>query len=309
MTESRSCFSATNPNLQIAWDSTTLGLLKTCPRKYQYVMLEGWEERDTLHLDFGLAYHSALETFEKEQAINPGCIDVALRAALKKALEVVAERNMRNDDTTKCTKTLCRAIIGYVDTYTTQQHFTTHILANGKPAVELSFKAELPLLTPAGEPYLLCGHLDRVVEFQDDLYVLDYKTSKWALSQSFFANFNPSNQMTLYIAAASVVLTRPVKGMIVDAVQLLVNGERFHREIIKKTDASLEEWITDLLLWIKQAEQYAELNQYPMNDTACSMYGGCKYRDACAAHPKTRKHLLTINCKKREEKWNPLIER
>ncbi len=308
MSETRSCFSASNPNLQIAWDSTTLGLLKTCPRKYQYVMIEGWEERDTLHLDFGLAYHSGLETFEKVVATDAD-IERALRLALKKALEVVAERNMRNDDTTKCVKTLMRAIIGYVDTYATQQHFTTHILANGKPAVELSFKVNLPILTPDGEPYILCGHLDRVVEFQDELYALDYKTSKWALAQSFFANFNPSNQMTLYIAAASVVLKQPVVGMIVDAVQLLVGGERFKRETIKKSDAALQEWLEDLGFWIKQAETYATANHYPMNDTACSMYGGCKYRDACAAHPKTRQHLLTVNCKKRKEKWNPLIER
>jgi hypothetical protein len=52
--------------IQYAWDSTSLGWLKTCPRLYQYSMLEGWRSRgESVHLKFGQLYHSGLELYDK----------------------------------------------------------------------------------------------------------------------------------------------------------------------------------------------------------------------------------------------------
>jgi hypothetical protein len=41
-TTGRKAFSPSIPGLQFAFDSVSLGLLKECPRKYQYTILEGW---------------------------------------------------------------------------------------------------------------------------------------------------------------------------------------------------------------------------------------------------------------------------
>jgi hypothetical protein len=55
--------------LQWAWDSTSLALLKECPRKYHYVMVEGWRAKgESVHLRFGGLYHSALEQYDKLRA-------------------------------------------------------------------------------------------------------------------------------------------------------------------------------------------------------------------------------------------------
>lgn len=52
-------------HFQFAWDSTSLGLLKECPRKYYYEILCGWRpKRDNVHLTFGLLYHAALEAYD-----------------------------------------------------------------------------------------------------------------------------------------------------------------------------------------------------------------------------------------------------
>ena len=57
-----SAFSKSLPGLQIAWDSTSLGTLKECPRKYQYSIMLGKQPREiSVHLTFGLYYHAALE--------------------------------------------------------------------------------------------------------------------------------------------------------------------------------------------------------------------------------------------------------
>lgn len=310
-THIRSCFSTALPNLQTAWDSTTLGLLKTCPRKYQLNMILGYQEKDRIHLDFGIAYHVGLETHAKLIASGTEP-ELALRQSLVAAMKSAWDNGMARDNTYKNVANLCRAIIGNIDTYASNPAVTTHILRDGRAAVELSFKINLDMYSPDGEPYILCGHLDRVVEFNGKLYVLDYKTSTYALSENYFANYSPNNQMTLYNAAASAILDRPVSGFIVDAVQILVNGERYHREIITRPPECLEEWLSDLKIWIRQAELYAETGQYPMNDTACSMYGGCEYRNVCAAHPKVRPIILNgggFDIRVGDKAWNPLVER
>src|SRR4029077_16909070 len=56
-------------NIQYAWDSTSIGYLKTCPRLYQYIMIEGWTGRgESIHLRFGIEYHKALEEYDRSRA-------------------------------------------------------------------------------------------------------------------------------------------------------------------------------------------------------------------------------------------------
>src|SRR5258708_6323590 len=52
-------------NIRYAWDSTCLSAFKTCPRYYQYSILEGWTSREeSVHLRFGIEYHQALHDYE-----------------------------------------------------------------------------------------------------------------------------------------------------------------------------------------------------------------------------------------------------
>jgi hypothetical protein len=57
--------------VQFAWDSTSLGWLKTCPRLYQYSMIEGWRSSaKSVHLEFGGLYHSGLEMYDKQRSLG-----------------------------------------------------------------------------------------------------------------------------------------------------------------------------------------------------------------------------------------------
>ena len=56
-------------NIQFAWDSTSLGYLKTCPRLYYYHMIEGWaSEGESVHLRFGIEFHRALQDYDMLKA-------------------------------------------------------------------------------------------------------------------------------------------------------------------------------------------------------------------------------------------------
>ena len=42
------------------------------------------------------------------------------------------------------------------------------------------------------------------------------------------------------------------------------------------------------------AESYAEADYWPMNDTACGMYGGCRFRGVCSKSPQVRERFLDL---------------
>lgn len=65
---SPSPFSRTNHKLQIAWDATSLSVLMTCPRKYQYVILQNWRTPGNIDTDYGGFYASAVEVYKKRIA-------------------------------------------------------------------------------------------------------------------------------------------------------------------------------------------------------------------------------------------------
>ncbi len=318
LSQSNTAFSKEVPGLQIAWDSTSLGLFKACPRKYQLSMLDQWTPNDTATpLVFGIRYHSALETYDKLRSIGADH-DEALRGAVRRAIQDCWETNKstgevkRWDPIDKKTgktdglrnpQTLVRALVWYLEQFK-DDAAKTIILDNGKPAVELSFKMQIGVPALDGQEYLLCGHLDRLVEFTDQVYVMDRKTTKSTLSDYYFAGFDPDNQMSLYTLASRVVLQRPAVGVILDACQLAVGFARFQRAILHRTPSQSDEWLEGTIKYLQQAERYAEDGYWPMNETACSMYGGCQFRGVCKTPPETRHYILNSDFEKKV--WDPL---
>lgn len=308
--------------LQYAWDSTSLGYLKTCPRLYQYIMLEGWGHRaESVHLRFGSEFHAALQEFEIH--LTEGLShDDALRATLS---DLLRRTWVRYDDGSsgpwvpegpekavklKNRASLIRSVIDYIDDHR-DEPAKTYLLNDGSPAVELSFRFELDWGPTPDQPFLLCGHLDRVVEYSGSLYVRDYKTTTSTPGQYYFDQWSPSNQMTLYTVAAGVILDSPIKGVMIDAVQLLADSTRSRTGFTYRTKDQLEEWLSDLRYWFNLAESFASADYWPMNDTACDKFGGCRFREVCSKAPGVRDIYLKSKFDKLEEheRWNPLRPR
>lgn len=82
-------FAAENPNLQVAWDATSLKSLMTCPRKYQYEILQGYRG-SKVDLEFGIFFAEAMEEFLKAQ-LRGLSKEQATLAAVTKALEISGE--------------------------------------------------------------------------------------------------------------------------------------------------------------------------------------------------------------------------
>ena len=252
---------------------------------YQYLYLDGWGcTEESIHLRFGSEYHQALQDYDLSRAAGVGHDDAVF--------DVVRELLLRTadfapDPDTKAGKyksrnSLLRAVIWYLDEHEADPA-QTYIKADGKPAVELSFRFELDWGPKAGEvvshvvtdkdfemnlnpgalnltttegkqvevhytsqPYLLCGHLDSVKSFSGSLFVMDHKTTTSTPGSYYFDQWSPNNQMTLYSIASKVILDSPVKGVIINAAQLMLDydksgdyGARFVRGFTYRTPDQL----------------------------------------------------------------------
>jgi len=213
----------------------------------------------------------------------------------------------QSDDKNKTRYTLIRSLVWYLEQFKDDPAETV-ILENGKPAVELSFRMEIPLINPDGDPYLLSGHLDRLVRFGGSIFVTDVKSTKSTLNEDWFKKYMMDNQMSMYSTASKVVLKEQAVGLILDAIQVAVTFTRCLRGFVKRTPGRLEEWLEDTMFWIKQAEGFAERRRWPMNDTSCNKYGKCVFRDnVCSKDPSVRQKFLDTHF--RHETWDPLKSR
>ncbi len=299
-------------SIQYAWDSTSLGLFKECPRKYYYTIIQGYRGRgESPHLTFGIHYHSALEHYDKRRALGDDH-EEALRSAVLKALTDtwVDGAPWESEHPLKTRNNLIRSIVWYLEHFRLDPAQTI-ILANGQPAVELSFRFQV------NEDLVLCGHLDRLVEWNNGTYVMDRKTSTTTLSTYYFDQYEPDNQMSLYTLAGRLVYNTPVRGVVIDAAQIAVGFTRFDRGFTYRSESQLEEWLDDTRSWVALAGEMGDHHDnlvhdevphperaFPLNDKSCHKYGGCQFRTICSKAPEVRKNFLETQFEVR--RWNPL---
>lgn len=311
-TQENTSFSKQFAGLQLAVDSTSLGEFKTCPRKYFYSIVLGLQPKETsVHLTFGLLMHGSVERYHHSRAQGLGHEDAVLGAVhwmLKETWNKVLARPSLQGDTYKNRLTLLRTLVWYFDQYGAEDSLETIVLANGKPAVELSFSFDSGYRSQlTGELVLFCGYFDRLASLNGEIYIPDLKTTKSELSPYFWAQFNPNNQFGMYTLAGNVVYQQKVAGLIVDGAQVLVNSSRFARHLIVMGPERIAEWHRDAIWNVRLMEGCAEQAYWPMNDKSCSMYGGCPFQSICSRSPNSREPWLEAEFKKRT--WDPLQRR
>lgn len=293
---------------QFAFDSSTLVVADDCLRKYFYRIRRGLVPKtESVHLIWGGIYASSLEQFYK--LIYAGQDrETALLAVVREALTASHGHDFNHKKKTRIS--LIRSIIWYLDEFGDETYSSIKTLRkrDGMPAVELSFMFEL------SDDILLTGHLDRVVEFAGDKWVMDQKSTGSYVGANFFAQFDhPNIQMSLYSYAGRIVLNTPIAGVIVDAVQVSETDTRFVRGFTQRSPAKLEEFVENTLYLIDKVNQANRTGKYPMTPSSCSKYsdregfGGCPFRSICTTEPSLRENFIKGNFDERF--WNPLDKR
>ena len=317
MTEPLSSFNA--DGVQWAWDSTSLKLAETCPRKYQYELVEGWVSPFlSVHLWFGALYASALENYHKlcADGIAP---EKALQIIIRDTLVESWDHDLDDEGAripgtgsarlfehnSKSRETLIRTIIWYFSFFE-KDHYETYITEKGEAAVEHSFRL------PVDNGVVFCGHIDRLcTDPQREIFVHDQKTTGQTLSQYYFKQFNPDIQFSMYTFAGKMVYNVPVKGVVIDAAQIAVGFTRYARVPTYRTDDQLNEWYDEMMLLIEQNKRYAAAKFFPRNTASCNNFGGCQFRDVCSRPHQVREQFLKADFKQKpvDERWNPIKER
>lgn len=363
--------------LQTVYDSVSLGKLQGCLRKYNFHLIQGWQQKELPPaLAWGRDYHTCQEAYHK--CIAWGLDHETSTKRVVRLAMLLGER-LLSLDTSRTKETLVRSIVWYLEEFK-DDPLKTALLPDGRPAVELSFMLpifdievgptdELPALDIAdiidwfgGEAthsqlltvvqqgrklfgkltwpgvdqdtwldlrrsfYTItmhfAGHIDRVVHFGDEVFVTDYKSSKYALTADWVKGFDRSTQFMGYYTAAHImssvpnsVFPSPPAGVIVDGAQLQVNATRFARFPIRYYPSTAEEFLQNFEALVRcKAEPAARLGLYPFEaESECNSYrrrdgtGGCEFRKACNLPAVTREQELKQNFVK--STWDPSVSR
>lgn len=299
------------PSLQIAIDAHSLEAFKTCPRYYQNRVIRGRiTPRANDHLTFGILFGQALEVAERLRA-QCECWGEDPKALQRQVFRwaLVASSRWQSVEPTKTRQTLLRSVVWYLERYR-EDPLRTVILPNGDPAVELGFQFDLGIQTSTtGETWALCGYLDRLVLYNGRPAIVDIKTTRGELNETFFEAFSPHTQMSAYDVAGQVILPEPISNdIVIDGVQVLVNSTRFRRGYTARNAEARRAWLKDLEFWLRQMErtalEYGD-SPWPQNEHSCF---GCPYRRPCReSSPEIEAFILERDFVERH--WNPLAPR
>lgn len=311
--------------IQFAWDSVSLTDFLSCQRRYKYRVLDGLVPKNpgyAIALEFGILFHAAIEQYHRQKAegfdhqfslqatvgwlINdpafhrlPTDDDIAdLKENTDEDDDGVTLRNSR----IRTRYHLVRSVVWYLEHYE-QDPLHTLIMPTGKPAVELSFRIPLPVKV-GGQDMLLCGHLDRAVEFEGSYFASDYKTTK-SLTRQFFDMFDLSHQMTGYTVAGNIILEKPISGVWIDGIALQVGGVKLARAPTKRSPGQVKEYFELLGDVAERAERAHDLGHYPMNTASCYF---CEFKEICKQPPEYRERYINMWYDKKPG-WNPLRNR
>ena len=205
------------------------------------------------------------------------------------------------ENATKNRYTLLFAVCAILD-HINEGHFRVATLDDGTAIVEANRIFPAGVHTEDGYDFLFSVNLDEVVEFGEELWVLDNKTTGKALGSWYYRQFSPDVQVDLYDIAGNMLLgERGTEGVLIRAIQSTAEGAEIGLMPFRKVDEQREETLRDFQWWIKQAERFARENYWPTQTSHCER---CSFNAVCSAPPARRQNILEEHFTKRY--WNPL---
>ena len=273
-------------------DNFALSMHQSCPAKYQLRMIEHWSSRRrTGALGFGSALHIGLaEWYRSGDPVK--CLG---------AINEAWPDNMPIDDwrtKEKCIVTMAE----YIKQYPTETFKVVGAPEN--PVIEVPFTIDMGFYLPCiecgnmvededsgpfrakcencggdKEPLEYGGIYDMLVDFGGQLFVVDHKSTS-VLGPQYFNQFNPNNQMTGYIWAATQLSGTKVTGAIINAIGVMKTGKtKFEREITSRSPEAIETWKRNVYVEACNIKEHERIGFFPQRTQSCTMYGKCEYHD------------------------------
>ena len=273
------------------YDSTQLNDFRRCPEYYNNRHVKG------LVLDGGSKHSDPLAA---GSAIHRGIEAWFSNGDSKKAIKAVkmawGEDDLFLPEKAKYTQGFLAAVMaGYADAW---------------PRENDSFKVL------ANEQWLQSGNyggiIDRLVEFEDGVYVMDTKTTSGWVNERYIESFQLSSQFRGYVWLAKQA-GYDCQGAYLDAIHLdtryhKVKSSDFVREKILYSDEQISDWLLDCrrttseIRGLTEQVHYPSLSRkWPQNDQRCfDWHRPCPYWRLCTAViPENEMDYF------KEERWEP----
>lgn len=241
-----------------------------CPRYAENRWIKGWVPKTTKpSLLFGEVFHGALkvwyETGDKEKALEEF-----------NKLPITISDDHRTPD-------FGRAIFKqYVAKYKQEPWKSLYL--------ETEFRVDIQ-----ETDILYGGTIDQIVEWNNQIYVVDHKTTR-SLGLSFFDGYRPHPQTDGYCMACREICGK-CAGVIVNGISVAKQPkERFQRFTSGRSDYELDEFRRTFISHVDEFERCLEKKEFPKRTTYCNRWGKCMYWDVCVygSDPEYVKKLVEM---------------
>ena len=283
-------------------DNTMRTTFVSCPRKFYWEFIRKiGPSKTSIHLHFGACFAAGLETarlafYEAGKSEADALHEGLLRILSEWGDYEPDERGNKN------LPTCLLALEAYVEAHPfADDPIQPYITQNGKPAVEFTFAIPLDILHPGGEAFLYAGRFDMLGIYNNQLFVVDEKTTS-QLGPSWMNSWDLRSQFTGYCWAAREH-NLPVVGAVARGTCILAKEIKHADVITYRPDWQITRWYEQLHRDLARMVQAAEANtwDYSLADT-CTAYGGCPYKRLCES-PNPERYIPIYYT---ERTWNPL---
>jgi len=271
-----------------AIDYTMLSTFLRCKRRYYYRMVRNLVgKKPPTAAEFGRCIHMALDDWYKSKDD-------------KKAIEIFANAFKEDPEDDKRTIAIGTKMLEIYFSQYANQNIT--VLAS-----ELSF--DLP--TPAHESIRYIGRIDKIIEWDGAVYVMDHKTTS-RLGFTFFYKIKPNMQFVGYVWAAQQLGQDRCSGVVLDALLvakgLLTSSARAKltpvaRDIATYSVDDIAEWKEDVASLLDDIAGCYQKDKWCRNTEGCTDFVECPYRRICKEDRAIREAIIKQDYK--EECWDP----
>jgi hypothetical protein len=260
--------------------------------------------------------HSQVKLDEKIAGAQRAFLDY-LKENAPSALPIASDLSDRNEK-----RTVERGF-AMIDAYARKWahndiYWSDIVNSEGEPFVEIGFS--IYFMDWHGVPVMFVGKIDRIRKYRIDgmAYNWETKTTSWGVKR-YAETVRPNHQYTGYTWASKELLSLELAGNMLDAAFVSdrkiggkfptgVDPENdFGRYETRRSPTDVDEFLYDLklattnYLTLRDKLQSGELRRAHRQTAACTMYGGCYYREACGSNlnPAIMRNKYTV------KRWHP----
>lgn len=303
--ETDSVLHRTRPVVRI--NSSSLELIQLCKRKADYVLnREFSSNEENAATLFGSAIHKALETWycssredrRSDLSSCPGFEPVANSAghdcgkcrAMRSFHAVAGPLNTLEMGDKRHPYNGERILETYFKKYQ-DDPFEVYVDKEG-PVVER--RLEAVLIDEPDLKVIYFGTVDCVLKDVQTAITLvtDHKTTS-SLGTEFYNRLKPNFQYCGYVWLVQQVLGLNTDMFMVNGIQVAKTKTDLARQVVTYTPDDFKEWKTAVRWNVEEFLRAKEFNTWPMNaPNPCTQWGGCQFRDVCAADSSLRENML-----------------